>query len=67
MGWEEVASGQRTQVNCWWRPNVSGINECRKLVRKRGKINTSNEIYLGVTSAKIRSELAANASASVQG
>jgi hypothetical protein len=37
------------------------------LVRKRGKINTSSELYLGGTSAKIRSELAANASASVQG
>jgi hypothetical protein len=40
MGWEEMARDQRTQVKCWWRPIVSGINECRKLVQKRRKINT---------------------------
>jgi hypothetical protein len=45
MGWEEVTKTEGRRSIAYGRPNVSGINECRKLVQKRRKINTGEELY----------------------
>jgi hypothetical protein len=66
-GMGKVARDQRVQVNCWWRPNVSGINECRKLVQKKKKIKTGEELYRGRYACQASEIGAANARARGQG